>query len=94
MQPWEGLTLEKFVGDSLLWDGPHSGAGEECEESSPSGEGAAEAVCDELTAALIPCWGWEQGREIGSKITPGKKRGEGEVFVRLGFTYYLTVIYL
>jgi len=26
---WEGLTLEKFM------EGPHAGAGEECEKSSP-----------------------------------------------------------
>jgi len=41
--PWEGLTLEKFVG-------PHAGAGAECEE-----EGAANTTCNELIATLIPC---------------------------------------
>ena len=33
--PREGLTLEKVVEDCLLWEGPHAGVGEECEESSP-----------------------------------------------------------
>jgi len=33
----------------LLWEGPHAGAGAECEEG-----GAAETTCDELTAAPIP----------------------------------------
>jgi len=33
---------------SLLWEGPHSEAGEECEE-----EGAADTMCDELTVAPI-----------------------------------------
>ena len=33
--PWEGLMLEKFMEDCLLLEGPHAGAGEECEESSP-----------------------------------------------------------
>ena len=33
--PWEGLTLEKFVKDCPAWEGPHTGAGAECEESSP-----------------------------------------------------------
>ena len=33
--PWEGLTSEKFVEDCLPWEGPHAGAEEECEESSP-----------------------------------------------------------
>jgi len=46
--PWEALMLEKFMEDCLLWEGPHAGAGEECEE-----EGAAEATCDELTIAPI-----------------------------------------
>ncbi|GAB0183654.1 hypothetical protein GRJ2_000830700 [Grus japonensis] len=31
----EGLTLEKPMEDCLLWQGPHAGAEEECEESSP-----------------------------------------------------------
>ncbi|KAK4826197.1 hypothetical protein QYF61_006141 [Mycteria americana] len=47
--PLEGLTLEKFAKDYLLWEGPHAGAGEEHEE-----EGAAETPCDELTTAPIP----------------------------------------
>jgi len=33
--PWEGLTLEKFVENCLPCKGPHTGAGEDCEESSP-----------------------------------------------------------
>jgi len=33
--PWEGLILEKFVEGCLLCEGPHNGAEEECEESSP-----------------------------------------------------------
>ncbi|RMC07286.1 hypothetical protein DUI87_16744 [Hirundo rustica rustica] len=37
----------------LLWDGPQAGAEEEC-EFFPEEEGAAE-ICDELTAAPIPC---------------------------------------
>ena len=35
LQPWEGLTLDKFMEDCLPWKGPHSETGEECEESSP-----------------------------------------------------------
>jgi len=41
--------LEQFVEDSLSWEGPHTGAGEECEE-----EGVAETMCDELNATPIP----------------------------------------
>lgn len=29
------LKLEKFLGDCLLWKGPHSGAGEKGEEFCP-----------------------------------------------------------
>jgi len=31
--PSEELMLEKFMEDCLLWEGPHTGAGEECEQS-------------------------------------------------------------
>jgi len=41
---WEGLTLEHFMKNCVLWEGPHAGAGEECEE-----EGAAEITRYELT---------------------------------------------
>jgi len=47
--------LEKFVENCLLWEGPHAGAGAECEEPSPAEEGAAETACGELTATPIPC---------------------------------------
>ena len=46
--------LEQPVPDGLhAMEGTHSGAGEECEESSPE-EGVAEIKCDKLTAARIP----------------------------------------
>ena len=48
--PWEGPMLEKFMKDFIPWEEPHDGAGEESEE-----EGAAETMCDELTASPIPC---------------------------------------
>ena len=32
---WEGLMLEKFLDNCLPCQGPHAGAGKECEESSP-----------------------------------------------------------
>jgi len=38
----------------LLWEGPHTGAGAECEEFSPEEEGAAETACDGLTTTSIP----------------------------------------
>jgi len=51
---WEGLTLEKCMEDCLLWEGPHTGAGAECEESPSEKEGAAEKICDKLTTTPIP----------------------------------------
>jgi len=48
--PWEGLTLEKFVENFLLWVGLHAGEGQECEEEKVAG-----ATCDELIAAPIFC---------------------------------------
>jgi len=38
---WEGLTLEKFMEDCLPCKGPHTGAGEECEECCLSVGGRA-----------------------------------------------------
>jgi len=34
---WEGPTLQQYMENCLPWEGPHSGAGTECEESSPCG---------------------------------------------------------
>ncbi|KAJ7425211.1 hypothetical protein WISP_24425 [Willisornis vidua] len=45
---WEGLMLDSFMENCLLWEGPHAGALEEGEE-----EGAAEK-CDDLTAIPVP----------------------------------------
>lgn len=33
--PWEKHTLDKFAENYLPWESSHSGAGGECEESSP-----------------------------------------------------------
>jgi len=64
------------VKNCLLWEVPHTGAGEECEE-----EGEAETMCDELTATPILCppvpLGGRSGREFGSEVKPGKKGGVG-----------------
>lgn len=71
---WEGVMLEKLMEDCLPGKGLHTGMGEEFAD-----EGAAEAICDELTTTLIPvhllCLG-EGGREAVSEVEPGKK---GEV---------------
>lgn len=52
--PWGGLMQEKFMENWLLWEGPLHGAGDECKESSPEEEGAAETRCDELATTPFP----------------------------------------
>jgi len=47
--------MQKLMENSLPWEAPHAGAGEECEESSSEEEGAAETNCDELRAIPFPC---------------------------------------
>jgi len=61
-------------------EGPHTGAGEECEEFCPEEEGVSEPMCDELTATPIPrppvpLGGG--GREMQSEVRPRKKGGAG-----------------
>jgi len=60
-----------------VWEGPSTGAGEECEEE----EGAAEIACDELTAAPIPCppvlLGGENVEKSGVKLSSGRRKGLG-----------------
>jgi len=74
----------------------HAGAGEECEESSPKEEGAAETTWDELTVTPIPCppvmLGGRRQRNK-SEVEPGKKGGPGEGGLRSGFiSHYPTLI--
>ena len=83
--PWEGLTLEKFVEDCLLWEGPHGGAGEECEE-----EGSAETMCDELTATPFPRppapLAGKRERKLGVELSWGRRERWGKGVLRFGFT--------
>jgi len=84
--PWEGLTLEKFVEDCLLWEGSHAGTREEYEE-----QGASETMCDELTATPIPhppaALRWGGGKEFGSEVEPGKKGGVGRRCFKIWFYF-------
>ena len=38
--PWEGLALEKFMENCVLWDGLHAGGREESEEERRNREKA------------------------------------------------------
>lgn len=62
----EGLMSEKFMDNCLLWEGPHTGTGDESEE-----EEEAKKVCDELNTTSIPS---PQGKEVEKSL---RKRGGG-----------------
>jgi len=68
----EGLMLEKFMGDSILWEGPNAGGGEEREEG-----GVADMKRYELTATPfsihLHCTGRGGDIRAGSDVEPGKK---------------------
>jgi len=93
LSPWEGLTLEQFKEDCLPWVGPHTGAGEECEELSPEPEGVTETTCDELNAAPIPCPPAPLGRrrqgKLGVKLSLGRREEWGECVLRFSFHFSL-----
>lgn len=46
---WKGLTLEGLMDDYSVWEEPDPWSGQD------SKEGVAETICDEDTAAPIPC---------------------------------------
>lgn len=72
-----------------FWQGPHPGEREECEESSPWEEEAAETMYDELTTALIPCplccWEGGGGKKMGLKLNPRRREEWGKVFIKVLF---------
>ena len=83
--------------DCTPCEGPQTGAGAECEESSPEEEGAAETTCGELTTTPVPRPPAPlRGRRErnGIEAEPGNKGGVGgKVFIRFGFiSHYSTLI--
>ena len=78
------------MANCLPWEGPHAGAGAECEE-----EGAAETKFDELTAIPIPlplrCLGGGGG-EIGSEVKPRKKGGVGLRCFKVSFLFFTMLL--
>ena len=68
-------------------------------KSPPPGEGAAEPMWDELTAAPIPAPCTSRGEEVevsGAKLSPGRKEGQGEgVLLRYGsISHHSTLIWM
>lgn len=73
--------LKQFVKDCLPWVGTHARGGEEHEE-----EGAAEKMCDELTATPVPhasATMEEGGREFRNELEP-RMMGDVEESCGLG----------
>ena len=66
----------KFVEYCLLWERHHTGAREECKESSSWGGRSSKTDWTPHSLPPLRCCG-EGGREIGSKAEPGKKRRMG-----------------
>jgi len=59
----------------------------------PEGQGVAEATCDEPTAVPIPRPPVHGRREMGVKLSPGRREGWGEGVLRSGFiSHYPTLI--
>ena len=68
------------------WEGPHAGPGEECEE-----EGAAETMCDELTATPFP-YATPKGKEVenlGVKSSLRRREGWGKGVFMIWFYFSL-----
>ena len=81
---WEGLTLENFLQNRLSQVGPHTGAGEECEESSPwEGRSSRDNVGwnDRNPHSPSPCTtGRQEAEKSGVKLRLGRREGWGKVF--------------
>jgi len=87
--PVEGLTLEKFVKDCILWEGPHPGAGEEREK-----EGASETKHYKLIATLIPHPPEplvEELEELGVKLSLGSRERCGKGVFRFVLTSHYPI---
>jgi len=75
--------------DCLLWEGPHSGAGEEYEQ-----EGVADTRCDGLTTTPIPhlpapCGGRKETK-LGVRLSLGSKEGWEEGIFKIRFYFSLS----
>ena len=67
--------------------------GQSVRSPPPEEEGVAETTCDELTVIPIPrppvpLGGEGGGREIGVKLSPGRRNGWGEGVLRSGFIFH------
>lgn len=74
------LKSEKFVEDCWLWQGPHAGAGGECEERSRwgGGSGRNNLWWTDHNPYSLPCWA-TGGEEVeNSKVKPREKGGVWE----------------
>ncbi|KAK4823757.1 LOW QUALITY PROTEIN: hypothetical protein QYF61_006053 [Mycteria americana] len=79
--PWEGLTLEKFMEDSVSHGrDPTLEQGKSVRSPPPEEEGAAETTSDELTATSTPrspvLLAGRRWRKLGVKLSLGRREGE------------------
>lgn len=63
--------------DCLLWEGPHAGAREECEES-----------CPESSRDNRMNWLPEEVENLRMKLCLGRRKGCGKGIFRFGFSYF------
>lgn len=73
--PWEGLTLEKFMENCVPRQDPMLEQESTVRSPFPEEEGAAETVCDELTASPLVSHWWEGERENQEKKVKPRKKG-------------------
>ena len=68
--------------------------GKRVRSPAPEEDGAAETMCDELTASPIPLCRWgEEVEKTGSGVEPGRREGWGEGVLRFGFTSQINLIH-
>jgi len=100
LHPVGRAHMEKSVENCLPWEGPHTGTGAECEESSPWGERSGRDnvwSTDHNLHSPSPCttWGGEEVGNSGVKLSLGRREGWGEGVWRFAFiSYYPTLIWL
>lgn len=91
--------MDKFVEGSLLWEGPHCGAREQCEESSLEESEGAETSFEGLTTTPISCFlvllkaGGRENQPI-QIIEPIKKGGMGQGCLSSGFVSHFPTLML
>jgi len=96
---WKGPILKQFVMAGSLWEGLHSAAGAECDESSLWwGRSSRDNVwwTGLSPHSPLPCTAsGEETENLGVKLGPGRWKRWGKNVLRLGFSsHYPTPVWL